>query len=253
MTEAAIRLKVVEIAQSYVGARQGSTKHKKLIDTYNTQKVLPSGYRMTYSVAWCAASVTAWSILAGTYDIIPAECSCGRMITKAKEMGIWEEKDSYVPKIGDFVMYDWDDTGNGDCVGAPEHVGIVSSVTSSNFTVIEGNKGSPSAVGTRTLKINGRYIRGFICPKYSKLATTIASTANLTAISASLPVLKKGVVHQSVKLLQAYLNACGYSCGECDGSFGPNTESQFKAWQKAEGLTVDGSCGKASWSRIING
>jgi hypothetical protein len=38
------------------------------------------------------------------------------------------------------------------------------------MTIIEGNMSS-GVVGRRTLSVNGRYIRGYICPKYSKKAT----------------------------------------------------------------------------------
>ena len=40
-------------------------------------------------------------------------------IEKAQAMGIWQENDAYVPQIGDIIMYDWDDNGNGDNTGWP--------------------------------------------------------------------------------------------------------------------------------------
>lgn len=65
-------------------------------------------------------------------------------------------------------MYDWDDTGIGDCTGAPEHVGIVAGVSKNFITVIEGNKGN--AVGYRVIKVNGRYIRGYCVPDHAAKA-----------------------------------------------------------------------------------
>jgi LysM repeat protein len=85
-------------------------------------------------------------------------------------MGIWTESDAYIPDPGDWILYDWDDSGRGDNVGGPDHVGIVEAVTRSKITVIEGNKSK--AVGERELSINGRYIRGFVVPKYSAMATS---------------------------------------------------------------------------------
>ena len=67
---------------------------------------------------------------------------------------------------GDIIFYDWDDTGSGDNKGNPDHVGIVEKVSGSTITVIEGNKNN--AVGRRTIQVNGRYIRGYGVPKYSK-------------------------------------------------------------------------------------
>ena len=69
-------------------------------------------------------------------------------------------------------MYDWDDSGQGDNRGAPEHVGMVEAVdqTRGTMTIIEGNMGSGSVVGRRTVPIGGRYIRGYCCPDYASKA-----------------------------------------------------------------------------------
>lgn len=223
MTEKEIRQKVVDVARGYLGAKKGSPKHKKIVDTYNSQKLLPQGYKLKYTDHWCAGSVTAWSMLAGSYDIIPAECSCGRMITKAKSMGIWVEDDAYTPKIGDFVLYDWDDNGKGDRTGDPEHVGLVEAVVGKNFMVIEGNMGSNSVVGERKMQINGRYIRGFITPNYRSLKTTV-----WTRPAAYLPALRRGDKGGYVVVLQTLLNLRGQDCGEVDGDFGEKTERAVK-------------------------
>lgn len=47
------------------------------------------------------------------------------------------------------------------------------------------------------------------------------------------------------KWLQWYLNHHGYAC-TIDGSFGPATDKQLRAFQKDRGLAVDGSCGPAT-------
>ena len=44
-------------------------------------------------------------------------------------MGIFIENDSYVPKTGDIIFYDWADNGVGDNTGVPDHVGIVVTVS----------------------------------------------------------------------------------------------------------------------------
>jgi hypothetical protein len=90
------------------------------------------------------------------------------MINLLKNIGSWQEDDKYVPKPGDILFYDWDDSATNyaatDNVGAPEHVGIVESVTNGQITVIEGNKGK--MVGRRAIAVNGRFIRGYGVPKY---------------------------------------------------------------------------------------
>ena len=129
---------------------------------------------MTYSAYWCAAFASACAIKAFGIDqakkYFPLSANCGTIVSKAKKMGIWVENDAYIPKAGDWILYDWDDSGKGDNVGGPDHVGIVESVSRSKIVVIEGNKSK--AVGERTLSINGRYIRGFVTPKYSAMATS---------------------------------------------------------------------------------
>lgn len=84
----------------------------------------------------------------GLTDIIPLEVSCGRYITLAKNMGIWVESDSYTPKTGDLILYDWDDTGNGDAASGADHIGIVESVSGKTIKVIEGNNGDKVAYRT---------------------------------------------------------------------------------------------------------
>ena len=89
-------------------------------------------------------------------------------------MGVWVENDAYVPNIGDAVLYDWEDTGQGDNTGNPDHVGTATYVNKSAgyFVVTEGNYSD--SVKKRTVSINGRYIRGFITPKYDTTAAVSA-------------------------------------------------------------------------------
>ncbi len=47
-----------------------------------------------------------------------------------------------------------------------------------------------------------------------------------------------------VKFVQVALNKNGFNCGTADGVFGQKTEKAVKAFQKANGLVVDGEVGK---------
>lgn len=176
-----LRNQLVKTAESYLGTKQGQSLHKLIINTFN--KVKPDGWAMTYSAPWCAAFASACAIetfgVSKAKKYFPLSANCGTIITRAKSLGIWVESDSYKPGVGDWILYDWDDSGRGDNKGGPDHVGIVQKATSSKITVIEGNKGSKSEVAIREILVNGRYIRGFVTPDYSAMAkskTTIIYT-----------------------------------------------------------------------------
>ena len=125
---------------------------------------------ITYTDAWCATFVSAVAVKLGLTDIILPECGCNRMVALYQKAGRWTENDSYVPNPGDIIVYDWQDIGIGENIGAPDHVGIVVGVSGDTITVIEGNKGG--SVATRTIKVNGRYIRGYCLPDYASKAST---------------------------------------------------------------------------------
>lgn len=175
-TEKQLRNQLIKTAKSFLGAKQGSAKHKELINKFN--QVKPDGWAMTCSAAWCAAAASAFAIktfgVSKAKKYFPLSANCGTIITKAKKMGIWVESDSHIPKGGDWILYDWDDNGKGDNVGGPDHVGTVDKVSNSKIYVIEGNKSN--AVGERVLAVNGRYIRGFVTPKYSAMSKSKTSS-----------------------------------------------------------------------------
>lgn len=161
------RAKVVELARSWIGKKVADGSYKTIIDIYNSQKHLPRGLKMKEGWAWCACTWSALAVKLGYEAIMPVELSCGNLVVEAKKMGIWVENDGYIPKPGDAILYDWDDSGKADNVGWPDHIGVVETVSQSSgyFVVIEGNYGK--SVKRRTVSINGRYIRGFITPKYT--------------------------------------------------------------------------------------
>lgn len=160
------RNEVVKLAESWIGLNEKDGSFRKIIDIWNDYSKKTRNVKMKYTWAWCACTWSALAIKLGYTDIMPIEISCGNLIEQAKKMGIWVENDAYFPKPGDAVLYDWDDNGKGDNVGWPDHVGVVTYVNKNSgyFVVIEGNY--KNSVKKRTVSVNGRYIRGFICPKY---------------------------------------------------------------------------------------
>lgn len=170
MTENELRAKVVAQARSWLGCKESNGSHKKIIDLYNSHKPLARGYSVKYTDAWCSTFASAVAIACGLTDIIPTECGCEKHIQLFKRFGSWEENDAYVPKPADYIFYDWDDNGVGECTGAADHIGIVETVNGNSMTIIEGNMSN--AVGRRNLKVNARYIRGYGIPNYARKATS---------------------------------------------------------------------------------
>lgn len=169
---------------------KGEEGHQKVLEVYNSQKPLPRGYNVKNTDAWCATTVSAVFLMNGYSDI--SECSCPQMIEKAKAKGIWVEDDAYTPKLGDIIMYDWQDSGKGDNVGVADHVGIVVSVTKNKIMVREGNKNK--SIGNRDVTVNGIFIRGYITPPYEddkKTAQKASESKKETKESESSSVSKK--------------------------------------------------------------
>ena len=280
MTEHQLRSNVVSIMKGWVGWSEANNKHKKIIDIYNNHTPLAQGYKVKYTDAWCATTVSAAFIKTGLTDIGLTECSCSRMINLYKAKGRWQEKDSYTPKLGDLIMYDWDDNGHGDNTGAPEHVGMVAHVDGRKITVIEGNKNS--AVGYRYMEVDGRYIRGYCLPDYaSKAAKTSSDPKPVDTYSkkefirdiqdafgatvdgiAGPETLNKTITlsavlnrkHKSIRIVQRRLAVLGFtSVGKSDGIAGVKFTKAVKEFQKKHGCVVDGeiTARGMTWKKLL--
>lgn len=166
MTEDAIRQRVVQEARKLLGIKEGTAGHKRIVDGYNTLDKLPRGYKLKYTDAWCAATMSYIGITLGITHVILPEVGCGPMIELYKKAGRWEERDDYVPSPGDLVMYDWQ-AQSGECTGAPDHVGMVESVKGKTITVIEGNY--DNQVKRRDICVEYVKVRGYCLPDYASL------------------------------------------------------------------------------------
>ena len=177
-------------------------KFKVIIDGYNAYlptaiKAGTANYSMKYSDEWCACASSNAYIACGIGYLFPVECSCPRMVTLAKSMGIWQENDGYVPDPADAVLYDWEDSGKGDNTGTPDHIGIVIAVDKSKgtFVVMEGNKNE--SVERRTMSIDGKYIRGFITPKFNDSVPVSAKKEEAKTVAKTYEVSKTGAPNKT--------------------------------------------------------
>lgn len=157
------RLECALTAARWLGTKEGSREHKEILKIYNSIRPLPRGYAVTDRDPWCAAFVSAAAVQSGAGERYPLECSCARIIEKAKEMGIWVEQDDHVPSVGDWVLYNWDAKPTGDDTGAPDHVGVVIGMEDGDILVVEGNY--DNAVKLRRVSIDWSKLRGFVHPE----------------------------------------------------------------------------------------
>ena len=85
---------------------------------------------------------------------------------------------------------------------------------------------------------------------HTATAVTNGVNADGSTPAATMPLLKKGSQGEAVKKLQQTLNGKGYKLTE-DGDFGSKTEAAVKAFQKANGLEVDGEVGPMTWGVLL--
>lgn len=164
---------VLDVARSWIGYSERNGKFKEILNVYNSHTPLARGYKIQPYDHWCDAFVSAVAIKAGAVDIIGTEVGCEQHVNIFKNKGIWIEDGSITPKVGDIILFNWDD-GTQPNDGYSDHIGYVEEVNGTKFTCIEGNMGE--AVGRRTINVGWGYIRGFARPKYSESSVNVPET-----------------------------------------------------------------------------
>ena len=89
-------------------------------------------------------------------------------------------------------------------------------------------------------------------PYVDYTTTTTTTTQEEKKVNITATVLKQGSQGEAVKALQALLNLRVGAGMYIDGVFGPKTDAALRKYQESRGLTVDGSCGAATWTAILS-
>lgn len=116
-------------------------------------------------------------------------------------------------------------------------------------TVVEANK----TYRWRFTPANGSYttLTGSI-ELYHKSTSSGGGGSYYAPVVPDMPMLYRGCTGDAVKTLQEKLNAKGFDSGNVDGIFGAKTYAAVTAFQKANGLGVDGIVGKLTWAKLYD-
>ncbi len=206
-------------------------------------------------VAWCSMFVD-WChyIAAGKNKAMAQTVSCQSGIYGASctcSMSYYQAEGRFFkenPQPGDQIYF-----GSGK---SSTHTGIVYKTDGKYVYTVEGNTSPQSGVvpngggvHKKSYLLTDSRILGYGRPKWS--STEKATTPKF---SIDLSVLKKGSAGKQVQALQILLAASGCDCGSwgADGSFGVATENAVKAYQKKNGLQVDGAAGPETWGSLLD-
>ena len=117
--------------------------------------------------------------------------------------------------------------------------------------------------GTTTVEANTTY-KWLFTPadtNYASISGTIELWSKSTSsgggsyyapVVPDMPMVYWGCTGNAVKTLQEKLNAKGFDSGNVDGIFGAKTYAAVTAFQKANGLGVDGIVGKLTWAKLYD-
>ena len=257
---------LVSWCNAQVGTREGANNFNKYAADPRITRLL--GWD-AQNQPWCdlftdEAFIDVFGLETGaamTYQPIGSGSAlCSASAQFFQSAGAW----SSVPEVGDVVFF--------YVSGGINHQGIVTEVSGSTITTVEGN--SSDMVARRTYQIGASNIAGYGRPNWSLVASVSGSDTGSQAAAAqpaeditvpgktcdvTLPELRQGDTGKPVERLQTLLIGRGYYCGgrsysgreQPDGEFGPATEVAVRDLQMAANISQDGVVGSDTWAALI--
>lgn len=136
---------ILAVAESQLGYRE-SAQNVYLCDDGSLKGYTRYGawYGIPYG-DWCAMFVSFCVDYAGAEDV-PQDANCNSYITQLSDAGMYYTADTYTPKPGDIIFFDWDYT-EGAAVNS-DHVGFVAELICDDdgnpvqVKTLEGNSGN---------------------------------------------------------------------------------------------------------------
>lgn len=231
---------LMDIVKSYIGTKEEPAGSNNVIfnTDYYGREVSGDNY------AWCCAFVWDMFRMAGLSEYFYGGnkvASCTKLRDFHKDRIV---TDSF--KYGDLIFFNFKNTKLDPLNSTCYHMGFFSSQTATTITTIDGNTSNTSEDNGGNVMKKTRMKDCVVCG-----IRLIGDLENVKYQNCTLPIIRNGYSMPAVTAIQAALNALGYNCGTVDGIFGPNTEAGVKAFQKANGLYVDGRVGKDTYKKIF--
>lgn len=224
-------IKVIETAEKYVGAKEGSKKYTELITAFEK-----SGYK--YDGQGCCEVACAFFILAlgikRAKQVIP-------LINYAEAQAQkWPKGLADRPQPGCLVYF-----GSN---GKANHVEFVCEVKGVEMKTIDGN--SNHTVIGRTRMMTDKSIIGYGIPDYAEDKEQLLKTWVDAAIATT--TLKRYSSGKLVLWLQEFLQAKGFYDGYLDGVYGTVTEYAVRDYQISNDFpVVDGIAGPYFFTKVL--
>lgn len=244
--------KLIDVALNEVGYLEKKSPKDEDMKTANAGSANYTKYGKWLGMDgdyWCASFVS-WCFHQAFGDdgkklCLTYSASCEVIRQRFRNAGQY----TTTPRRGDLIFF------SGTRHSGANHIGIVTEVTSTHVSTVEGNTSGGSSVvdngggvAKKRYTIGNARILGYGHPAYDRAEPTKESEG---FDMAALPTIKYGSNGESAKAVQALLKAKYGKKLTVDGKFGTNSQKQLKAVQKQLGLAQDGVCGENTWRAML--
>ena len=244
MTISDAKQKLVSLARSQVGYREGANNFNKYAQDSRITRLY--GWN-PQNQPWCCVFVNWCFINAFGYDAGSA-LTYGGTAACANSADLFRQHGAFVhqPEVGDQIfLYSG---------GGINHTGIVVELDGNTLKTVEGNYSD--GVSMVSYIAGSSKIAGYGRPDWQKvlsLPDEEETPAEIDPHKWEPPTLGLSSAYSgSCVVLQALLNVRHFPCGEADGFFGAKTQAAVTAAQQYYKLKVDGVVGKETWAKLLN-
>lgn len=202
-----------------------------------------NGSAYNYNFAWCDAAVTEAAFKSGNHDAVCFGTDYAYTVAHAARFareGRWHTDTAGI-RAGDIVFFDWSGSNSRSKI---DHVGTVEYVKGRAIHTMEGNTGNAYRRRVR----DASTIVGYGRPDYKGGSTP--SKPKPSGKYALKRVLKKKASMMRGPDVKRLQKALRMPAQQQDGVFGPITDRAVKAYQRKNGLGVDGDVGPKTAAKL---